>query len=136
MAAFLAAGAATVTIYKFVAPTDYTASGTLRCTTGANVVQVYVVSTEGDRAVGNVEPVSNATEVTSAAAMFSYHLPNGGSYRLHVGCGDTAGQWATANYSVLLHGLDVSVGCNDPPPAAATTAGRHGHQDGRQPARM
>jgi hypothetical protein len=99
----------------------YTAAGTIRCLSGATVVAAQILSSEGDNARVDLQPVGGATEVVGPVASFSYRLTNGGSYRLHVGCGGNAGHWATANYSVSLRGAHEAVVCQDPRPISGMT---------------
>jgi hypothetical protein len=117
----LTASAAVVAVLEFVSKPGYTASGTVRCASGATVVQAWVISTKGDRSVADLEPIGDTAEVVGPIARFSYYLPNGGSYVLHVGCGGIAAAWATANYSVSLHGSHVAVVCHDPKPVPGET---------------
>lgn len=44
---------------------------------------------------------------------YSYRLPNGGRYQVHVGCGGSSGNWATNNKSGYVSGSTNSFTCYD-----------------------
>ena len=95
-----------------------TVTGSVLCESGRPVVGVWIAASTGqvDSGFAHLGPpdVSGISSPIGATGTYSYRLPHGGSYAAHVGCGGTAQDWASANYSPLLSNPHVHLRCNDP----------------------
>lgn len=110
-------------IYSAVMHHTSTITGTVTCESGRPVVDVWIAAASGQSGSGyaHLGP-PNSTGISSPpgpTASYSYRLADGGSYAVHVGCGGTAQNWASKNYSPLLSQPNVRLHCYDPVRAAA-----------------
>jgi TIR domain len=108
-----------------VAHGSFTATGSVSCESGRPVVGVWIAASGGQRDsgfahLGPPNPVGPSYPI-KATGTYSYQLLHGGSYAVHVGCGGSAGHWASKNYSPLISGPAAHLHCDDP-----TTAPVHG----------
>jgi hypothetical protein len=87
-------------------PTDI--SGSITCES-QNVEGVWIQAANGGS--GWAPWVSSADDATYAT--YSYTLPHGGAYSLHVGCGGTTSSWAVAAYSSFYGGTVNNFFCYD-----------------------
>ncbi|HEY7145788.1 MAG TPA: hypothetical protein VH637_16225 [Streptosporangiaceae bacterium] len=105
-----------------------TVTGSVACTSGQPVVGVWVAASTGqaDSGLAHLGPpgTSGFSYPIGSRGTFSYRLPHAGSYALHVGCGGTAHNWASSDYSALLSSRTVHLRCQDPPVSAQGTAAR------------
>ena len=85
-------------------------SGHVYCTDGQAVEGVWVAANSGGSGWASWG-VAGSTDY----AWFSYTLPNGGSYSVHVGCGGSPSRWNTANYSVTVSASGYEFWCWDNP---------------------
>lgn len=97
-------------------------TGSVVCESGRPVVGVWIAASTGqsDSGYAHLGPpdASGVSYPIGAAGTYSYRLPHGGSYAVHVGCGGTAQRWASSNYSPLLSSPTVHLHCNDPTSSA------------------
>lgn len=70
-----------------------TISGQVTCPNNQRVVGIYIVAVNGGSYRVNYRQYLDSAE---SVAKFTYVLPDGGAYNLHVGCGGDAGNWANA----------------------------------------
>jgi hypothetical protein len=95
-----------------------TVTGSVVCESGRPVVGVWVAAStgQGNSGYAHLGPpdASGTSFPIGAAGTYSYRLPHGGSYAVHVGCGGTAQQWASSNYSPLLSSPAAHLHCADP----------------------
>ena len=98
-----------------------TVTGSVVCESGRPVVGVWIAAStgQGDSGYAHLGPpdASGVSFPVGAAGTYSYRLPRGGSYAVHVGCGGTAQQWASSNYSPLLSSPAAHLHCVDPTPS-------------------
>jgi transcriptional regulator with XRE-family HTH domain len=98
-------------------------TGSVACAEGRPVVGVWIAAATGQRDSGfaHLGP-ARAAGVNFAAGStvtYSYLLPHGGSYAVHVGCGGTAAHWAASDFSPLLSESTVNLRCDYPGAAVA-----------------
>jgi hypothetical protein len=101
-----------------------TVTGSVVCESGRQVVGVWIAASSGQSDsgyahLGPPNPTGNSYPIGSSGT-YSYLLPHGGTYAVHVGCGGSAAHWASRNYSPLLSGRTADLRCDDP------TAATHG----------
>lgn len=84
----------------------YTVRGTLTCSSGNRVVGAWL---QGSPAKGwaHLDVTGNGT------AEYSYELPRGETYSLHVGCGGTPKNWAVDPHTSEVSGTRNSFDCYD-----------------------
>jgi hypothetical protein len=100
-------------------------TGTVACESGRPVAGVWIAASTGQSDsglahVGSAAP-SGIIYPAGSIASYSYLLPHGGTYAVHVGCGEKVGAWDSSNYSPLLSGHTADLRCDDP-----TTLPAHG----------
>ena len=106
-----------------------TVTGSVVCESGRHVVGVWIAASAGqsDSGFAHLGPSNPAgtSFPIGTQGTYSYRLPHGGSYAVHVGCGGTAEHWASRNYSPLLSSPTAHLRCNDPttPAGAASPRG-------------
>lgn len=83
--------------------------GSVSCVTGRAVEGIWVVANSG----GSNWARMNVAGGTSSAVSWSYTLPNGGSYSLHVGCGGSPSSWASTSTSGNYSGGSGGMLCYD-----------------------
>lgn len=92
-------------------------TGSVVCQSGRPVVGVWIAASsgQGDSGFAHLGPPGAVgfSHPIGPAGTYSYRLPHGGSYAVHVGCGGSASHWASRNYSPLLSGRTVSLRCAD-----------------------
>lgn len=95
-----------------------TLTGSVVCESGRPVVGVWIAATTGqsDSGFAHLGPAnpSGISYPVGSIASYSYLLPHGGTYAVHVGCGGNASAWDSSNYSPLLSGQNADLRCNDP----------------------
>jgi transcriptional regulator with XRE-family HTH domain len=105
-----------------------TVTGSVICESGRHVVGVWIAASAGqsDSGFAHLGPPnpSGISFPIGAQGTYSYLLPHGGSYAVHVGCGGTAHHWASINYSPLLSSPSAHLRCNDPTTSAGETSPR------------
>ena len=99
-------------------------TGSVMCESGRQVVGIWIAASTGQSDsgyahLGPPNPTGTSYPIGSTGT-YSYLLPHGGSYAVHVGCGGSAAHWASSNYSPLLHSRTADLRCDDP------TAAEHG----------
>jgi hypothetical protein len=87
-------------------------TGTVICESGRPVVGVWIAASTGQRDSGWAHLGANYP--TGSTVTYSYQLGSAQAYSVHVGCGGTASDWASKNYSALLHTRSVMLHCDDP----------------------
>lgn len=83
-----------------------TVRGQVTCVSGNNVVGVWVTAANGGSGWASRRSLNGST------AYWSYRLPNGGSYKVTVGCGGTPQRWGSSNNSNYTSG-NASFMCYD-----------------------
>ena len=83
-------------------------SGSIQCQS-KNVEGVWIQAAGGGS--GWAPWVSSAAHATYAT--YSYTLPHGGDYSVHIGCGGTTASWAVATYSSFYGGTVNDFYCYD-----------------------
>jgi hypothetical protein len=83
-----------------------TVKGQVTCVGNDNVVGVWIKAENGGSGWA-----SWSAPLVSWVANYSYSLPNGGRYQVHVGCGGTPQNWATNNKSGYVSGTNNSFTC-------------------------
>jgi transcriptional regulator with XRE-family HTH domain len=105
-----------------------TVTGSVVCESGKSVVGVWIAAStgQGDSGFAHLGPpnASGISHPIGASGTYSYRLPHGGSYDVHVGCGGTAHAWASSDYSRLLSSRTVHLRCQDPSAPAPGTSPR------------
>jgi nucleoside phosphorylase len=105
-----------------------TVTGSVACESGRPVAGVWIAASTGqpDSGLAHLGPLSASgiSYPIGSSGTYSYRLPHGGSYAVHVGCGGTAHNWASSNYSALLSSRTVHLRCQDPSAPARGTTGR------------
>jgi hypothetical protein len=71
-------------------------------------VWAAAASGQGDSGYAHLGPAYFAG---AATVSYSYLLPKGGRYAVHVGCGGTASRWASTDLSPLLSHSPVHLNC-------------------------
>lgn len=93
-------------------------TGSVVCESGRPIVGVWIAASTGqsDSGFAHLGPpgASGISYPIGATGTYSYRLPHGGTYAVHVGCGGTAQHWASSNYSPLLSGPTAHLLCHDP----------------------
>jgi hypothetical protein len=101
-------------------------TGSVVCESGRPVVGVWIAASAGQKDSGfaHLGPPnpSGISYPIGSTGTYSYLLPHGGTYAVHVGCGGTAAHWASANYSPLLSSWTVHLLCDDPTAVSASGA--------------
>jgi hypothetical protein len=105
-----------------------TVTGSIICDSGQRVVGVWIAASTGQADsgfahLGPPSPTAISYPIGSKGA-YSYRLPHGGSYAVHVGCGGTAHNWATSDYSPLLSSRTVHLRCQAPVKSTSGTSSR------------
>lgn len=95
-----------------------TVTGSIVCESGRQIVGVWIAASTGQSDsgyahLGPPNPTGTSFPVGSTGT-YSYLLPHGGSYAVHVGCGGSAAHWASRNYSPLLSSRTADLRCDDP----------------------
>ena len=90
---------------------ERTVSGHVRCSSGAEVAGVWVVVVVGDRTMSGYADVR--PRPLNTPYNFFTRTVRAEVYSLHVGCGGTAGHWATQIYSDDLRASSVDMICFD-----------------------
>jgi transcriptional regulator with XRE-family HTH domain len=99
-------------------------SGSATCVSGRPVVGIWIAASSGQKDSGfaHLGPATARTDfAVGSTVTYSYLLPHGGTYSAHVGCGGTASDWDSRNFSPLIIGRVARVRCDDP---AATRSRR------------
>jgi hypothetical protein len=95
-----------------------TVTGSVVCESGRQVVGVWIAASSGqsDSGYAHLAPPSptGVSYPIGSIGTYSYRLPHGGTYAVHVGCGGSAAHWASRNYSPLLSGRTANLRCHDP----------------------
>ncbi len=99
----------------------YTVSGKINCINSADPVGVWVEAPNGGS--GWAKRWLDVSDGWGYGH-YSKALPNGGPFRLHVGCGGTPQKWGMTAYSDFHTGGQFSVVCNDLNPLLARVAKR------------
>lgn len=86
----------------------YEVSGSLTCSSGNRVVGVWVQG-KSKRAEG----WAKMTSLPNGETRYSYVLPRGEIYSLHIGCGGTAQDWAVDPHTAEVSGNRNSFDCFD-----------------------
>jgi hypothetical protein len=81
--------------------------GTVRCDSGAAVQGVWVEGFSGG------SHFAATTVGSSGLTAFTYQLPYGGAYQIHVGCGGTPASWQVEPWSDFVRGTGHSFTCYD-----------------------
>lgn len=81
-------------------------AGSVSCVSGRSVVGVWIKAEKGGSGWAK-RTGSGSTQ------RYSYSLPKGGRYQVHVGCGGSAKKWATNNKSSYVSGRSNSFTCYD-----------------------
>jgi len=81
--------------------------GQVMCVSQASVVGVWISASNGGSGW------ASTTKVNGYTKNYSYSLPNGGSYAVHVGCGGSPQSWATNNKSSSYSGTWNNFTCYD-----------------------
>ena len=93
-------------------------TGSVTCESGRSVVAVWIAASTGqtDSGYAHLGPAnpSGISYPVGSTATYSYLLPHGGTYAVHVGCGGEASAWDSRNYSPLLSGATADLRCDDP----------------------
>jgi hypothetical protein len=93
-------------------------TGSVICESGRPVVGVWIAASSGqnDSGFAHLGPAnpSGISYPVGSTATYSYLLPHGGTYAVHVGCGGDADAWDSRNYSPLLSGVRADLRCDDP----------------------
>ncbi len=115
VAALVAIGAHLI---AFISNQDSALSGSVTCQSGRNVVGVWIATSSGqsDSGYAHIGPARNAgiNYPASPEVTYSYLLPHGGTYSVHVGCGGSGAHWASSNYSPVLEKRTAQLTCDDP----------------------
>ncbi len=118
-----------VSYYILFATHSSEVGGSVACNSGRTVVGVWISASSGqdDSGYANLGPSGSAggNHPIGSGATYSYLLPQGGTYSVNVGCGGTAAQWASSNYSPLLSTRTARLNCDDPTAATAHRATAH-----------
>lgn len=96
-----------------------TISGTVTCTSHANVAGVWIAATSGDADSGFADWRVGDTNKPWVAA-YQYSLPGGGAYAVHVGCGQQKNnpkKWVHEDRSDPVQPPKNSFDCADPTPS-------------------
>ena len=93
-------------------------TGSVVCGSGRKIVGVWIAASTGQSDsgyahLGPPDPTGTSLPIGSTGT-YSYLLPHGGSYAVHVGCGGSAAHWASRNYSPLLSSRTADLRCDDP----------------------
>jgi hypothetical protein len=99
-----------------------TVTGSVVCESGRPVVGVWIAASTGqsDSGYAHLGPPgsSGISYPIGPMGTYSYRLPYGGTYAVHVGCGGTSQRWASSNYSPLLSSRTANLRCDDPTSSA------------------
>lgn len=94
-----------------------TLTGSVVCESGRKVVGVWIAASTGqsDSGYAHLGPPNpnNVSYPIGSSGTYSYLLPHGRSYAVHVGCGGSAAHWSSRNYSPLLSGRTADLRCDD-----------------------
>jgi len=95
-----------------------TVTGSIVCESGRQIVGVWIAASTGQKDsgyahLGPPNPTGTSYPIGSTGT-YSYLLPHGGSYAVHVGCGGSAAHWDSRNYSPLLSSRTADLRCDDP----------------------
>jgi hypothetical protein len=90
-----------------VAPVNHQISGYVQCSTMA-VAGIWIVAKQGGSGWAKW-----AAFDSSSTARYTYSLPNGGQYAVHVGCGGSPAHWLTTPYSKVVSGTFNDFICYD-----------------------
>jgi transcriptional regulator with XRE-family HTH domain len=106
-------------------------SGSATCESGRPIMGIWIAALAGQRGSGYAHlgpaPGSGLSHASGPTVSYTYLLPQGGSYMVHVGCGRTSRDWDSANYSGVISAPSVTLRCDDPratPPPGTTLSGR------------
>jgi transcriptional regulator with XRE-family HTH domain len=103
---------------------SFTVTGSVVCESGQPVVGVWIAASAGQKDSGfaHLGPAdsSGISYPIGARGTYSYRLPHGGAYAVHVGCGGSARRWASSNYSPLLSSRTAHLHCDDPTASAGS----------------
>jgi hypothetical protein len=92
-------------------------NGWVVCDSGRSVVGIWIAASSGGSDSGPANLGSSGSASRShpgSAVSYTYLLRHGGTYSVHVGCGDTAAHWASTSYSPLISGATAHLHCRDP----------------------
>jgi hypothetical protein len=108
-------------LLQFVPGRPVTVTGSVVCESGQPLVGVWIAASAGqaDSGVAHLGPAdeSGTSFPDGAVGTYSYRLPHGGSYAVHVGCGGSSRHWVSSDFSPLLSGKTASLRCGVPIPA-------------------
>jgi transcriptional regulator with XRE-family HTH domain len=105
-----------------------TVTGSVVCESGRPVVGVWIAASTGqdDSGFAHLGPPnpSGISYPIGSNGTYSYRLPHGGPYAVHVGCGGNARDWTSSNYSPLVSSRTVRLRCQDRSVSALGTNSR------------
>src|SRR6266545_1406351 len=87
-------------------------SGRVTCATGVSVEGVWVQPADGKGGWAQLRR-------DGPSAAWQYSLEAGATYHVHVGCGGSPKDWASANYSAPLNSTTTALVCTAPPRLAS-----------------
>src|SRR5579863_4926981 len=92
-------------IFRLVPDPPVTVTGSVVCESGQPLIAVWIAAStgQGDSGYAHLGP-ANASGISfpdGADGTYSYRLPHGGTYAVHVGCGGTRNNWTSSDYSPL-----------------------------------
>ena len=118
-AVFASAALAAAQLVRAESASDaYLATGTVECTSHADLVGVWVSAPYGDAGWADRRPEPGY----SGRTRFARWIPHGGPYMVNVGCGGTPQAWAVSASSGPLGRPEVDLLCNDRQPALGNLA--------------
>jgi hypothetical protein len=95
-----------------------TVTGSVICESGQSLAGVWIAASSGqtDSGFAHLGPRDTIGPSFPAGAegTYSYRLPHGGSYAVHVGCGQTKHGWISSDFSPLLSTRTAKLRCGRP----------------------
>lgn len=98
--------------------------GSATCESGRPVVGIWIAAASGQKDSGYAHlgpATAAASHATGPTVTYSYLLPHGGTYNVHVGCGGTSSHWESSNFSPPISARVVQLRCDDPASGSAST---------------
>lgn len=117
MSAIVAAllSAVAYAVFQLVPDPPVTVTGSVVCESGQPLVGVWIAASTGqdDSGFAHLGPpnTNGPSFPDSAEGTYSYRLPHGGSYAVHVGCGQNKHGWLSSDYSPLLSTRTANLRC-------------------------
>jgi transcriptional regulator with XRE-family HTH domain len=100
-------------------------TGSATCESRQPVIAVWIAASAGQQESGyaHLGPAldSGLNYPSGSTVTYSYRLPGGGPYVVHVGCGGTSRHWVSANYSTVISSRSTTLRCDDPVARRATS---------------